>query len=185
MGVSETQCDLCGGGAANVRYTEVDDGQVTKRTICRACAQARGLLDEPPQPVAVLQKLLHAAISPGAEPATDERERVCGECNWSLAAFRRTGRLGCPGCWAAFEAQLLPILRRIQPELQHVGKAPRTHARQAELRRRAADLRGELERAVRGEDYERAAGLRDEIRAVEQEQSADAGGAEPQGNDAP
>jgi len=72
----------------------------------------------------------------------------------------------------------------VQPQVQHVGKAPRTQARQAELRQRAADLRGELERAVRGEDYERAARLRDEIRAVEQEQSDAARRGESTGNGA-
>ena len=186
MGVNAGRCDLCGGESAAVRYTEVDDGRVTKRTICRACAHARGLLDEPPQAVAVLQKLLHAAIAPAAapEPAAAEPERTCTACGWSLAAFRRTGRLGCPECWTAFEAQLLPVLRQVQPELQHVGKAPHTHALQAELRRRTDDLRGELERAVRGEEYERAARLRDEIRALEQELSAAARGTDPAGGDA-
>lgn len=187
MGVNPGRCDLCGGESAEVRYTEVDEGRVTKRTICRSCAHARGLLDEPPQAVAVLQKLLHAAIAPAAapEPAAAEPERACTGCGWSLAAFRRTGRLGCPECWTVFESQLLPVLRQVQPELQHVGKAPHTQALQAELRQRAGDLRGELERAVRSEDYERAARLRDEIRVLEQELSAAAHGTEPPGSETP
>ena len=187
MGVSELRCDLCGAGQPTVRYTEIDEGRVTKRTICRTCAHARGLLDEPPQAVAVLQKLLQATAAtpaPAAEPVAAEPERTCDACHWSLAAFRRTGRLGCPDCWTTFEAQLLPVLRQVQPQLQHVGKAPRTQARQAELRQRAADLRGELERAVRGEDYERAARLRDEIRTVEQAQSDAARRGESTGNGA-
>jgi protein arginine kinase activator len=140
-------------------------------------------LDEPPQAVAVLQKLLQQtpAAEPVREPGPREPEVRCGPCGWSLAAFRRTGRLGCPACWTTFEAQLVPVLRKVQPQLQHVGKAPRTHARQAELRQRAADLRGELDRAVRSEDYERAAALRDELREVERAQ-ADAA-TEPPGGD--
>src|SRR5262249_16851704 len=145
-----------------------------KRTICRTCAEARGLLDEPSKAVAVLQNLIaQASAKPAApkEPPVSEPEVLCSECGLSLAAFRRNGRLGRAACWTAFEAQLVPIVAAIQPQVRHVGKAPRTHARQAELRRRGDDLRAELERAVRGEDYERAAALRDEIRAVERAQS--------------
>jgi len=169
--MSEPRCDLCGGQHATVRFTEIGDGQKTKRTICRTCAEARGLLESTSPNVAVLQKLLAVApvtkTPPDEAKAPDAGERACSSCGLSLATFRRQGRLGCATCWTVFEAQLVPILRNIQPNVRHVGKAPRTHARQAELRQRFEDLHAELERAVRGEDYERAAQLRDEIRALE------------------
>jgi protein arginine kinase activator len=174
--MSDPHCDLCGGQHATVRFTEIDDGQKTKRTICRTCAEARGLLETTSPTVTVLQKLLSVAPVPKA-PAGDTKvpetaDRACPNCGLSLATFRRQGRLGCATCWTVFEAQLVPILRNIQPNLRHVGKAPRTHARQAELRQRFEDLRAELERAVRGEDYERAAHVRDEIRALERIENA-------------
>ena len=46
--MTEPRCDLCGAEPATVRFTEVDEGRVTKRTICRNCARTQGLLDEPP-----------------------------------------------------------------------------------------------------------------------------------------
>ncbi len=189
--MSDPRCDLCGGQHATVRFTEIDDGQKTKRTICRTCAEARGLLESTSPTVTVLQKLLSVApvpkAPPGETPAPATVERSCPSCALSLATFRRQGRLGCAMCWTVFEAQLVPILRNIQPNVRHVGKAPRTHARQAELRQRFADLRAELERAVRGEDYERAAHVRDEIRTLERLESAPAvpAGDEPAGENQP
>jgi protein arginine kinase activator len=170
--MSESRCDACGKLPATVRYTEIDEGRVTKRGLCRACAASRGLLDEPPKPMVVLEPLLGAAGSGGgtARPPT-AKDPACPACGTTFLGFRQRGRLGCSRCWAAFESELVPLLRKLHGHSRHVGKAPHAYARKAELRQRVEDLRAELDRAVRGEDYERAARLRDEIRAVEHDQS--------------
>jgi len=179
--MNETRCDLCGDQHATLRYTEIDDGRTTKRSICRSCAQSRGLLDVPAQPLEMVQMLLAStqpAPAPEAEPELESEadDRACPDCGQRFGEFRRHGRLGCGRCYTAFEAQLLPVLRKIQPRLRHVGKAPRAFAQKAELRSRLGELRSELERAVRGEDYERAAQLRDQIRDTEREQARAARG---------
>lgn len=180
--MSEPKCDLCGGQHATLRYTEIDEGRTTKRSICRSCAQSRGLLDVPTQPLEMVQMLL-ASAKPHpetSEPPDETADHTCDECGQSFAEFRRNGRLGCGRCYAAFEPLLVPLMRQLHPRLRHVGKAPRAFARKAELRLRLTDLRGELDRAVRSEDYERAARLRDEIRDTERDQARAArGDAEP------
>jgi protein arginine kinase activator len=89
----------------------------------------------------------------------------------SLAEFRAQGRLGCARCYTTFQSALGPLLRKLHGAARHVGRTPRTDGRITELRRRVETLRAEIERAVRSEEYERAAALRDELRAVEDEQS--------------
>jgi protein arginine kinase activator len=170
--VSEKTCEICGKAPAAVRFTEIDADRVTRRRLCRACAASRGLLDEPPQPLVVVQQLLAKAIPKSAAPdSAPAPEVTCRSCGLTFEAFGQRGRLGCPGCYDAFAPQLVPLLRKIHTQAQHIGKAPHGHSQTAEFRRRIEDLRAELERAVRGEDYERAAELRDEIRAVERQQS--------------
>jgi protein arginine kinase activator len=176
--VSDKLCDVCGKQPAKLRFTEIDEGQIKKkRALCKVCAEAQGLLEPPPVPALTLQQLL-AVASPGgkksaAETATSAApERTCGGCGLSFAAFRKQGRLGCPACYTAFETELTPLLRKIHAAARHVGKTPHTDAHQVALRQQIRDLRAELERAVRAEDYERAAGLRDEMRAVEKEQTS-------------
>ena len=171
--MNEKRCELCGKHPASVQFTEVDESQVTKRMICRGCAQARGLLDEPSKPSVALQELLTMPSQSAAEPLfpAEAPPLVCSGCGLSFAAFRKQGRLGCPACYAAFEEPLVPLLRKIHSHVRHAGKAPHTYARKVELRQKVEDLRRELERAVRGEDYERAAHVRDQLRMLEQEQS--------------
>lgn len=175
--MSDKLCDVCGKQPAKLRFTEIDEGQVKKkRALCKVCAEAQGLLETPPVPALTLQQLL-AVAGPSSKKAAAEAaapaapERSCGGCGLSFAAFRKQGRLGCPACYTAFETELTPLLRKIHAAVRHVGKRPHTDAHQTALRQQIRDLRSELERAVRAEDYERAAGLRDEMRAVEQEQS--------------
>jgi protein arginine kinase activator len=187
VGVSDPRCDQCGKQPATIRYTEIDDGKVTRRKFCQACAVGRGLLEEPSKPVVLLQEMLAAAPAPeGAEAQGSAAEPVCSGCGISFRGFQQSGRLGCTTCYTAFRARLVPLLRKLHGSVRHNGKAPRAFAHKSELRQRVEDLRAELDRAVRGEDYERAAKLRDELRAVEHEQSVAArrpgpGGREPGG----
>jgi protein arginine kinase activator len=76
--------------------------------------------------------------------------------------------LGCPHCYSVYEPQLRGLLRRIHGATQHVGKVylPPDTA-EADRTARLAGLRRKLQRAVEAEDFERAAELRDQIRALE------------------
>lgn len=174
--MSANRCESCGTQPAPVRFTEIDAGRVTKKSLCRACAQKRGLLDDGPKPVVVLQEMLSAGASRKGAGRGTESDLACPGCGLTLAAFRQQGRLGCARCYTTFHATLTPLLRRLHGAARHTGKSPRADARVTELRRRVEMLRSELDRAVRGEEYEHAARLRDELRAVEAEQSATAGG---------
>lgn len=168
--MSDARCDLCREQTATVHYTEVEGAEVTKLFICSDCAQARGWIDEPPKAILALQDLLSPAkVALPVEEAHSEAH--CSVCGLTYAGFKRQGRLGCPSCYVAFEGLLLPLLRRIHAGVKHQGKAPRAFATKIEMRQRAEDLRRQLDRSVRAEDYERAARLRDELRDLEKEQS--------------
>jgi len=74
-------------------------------------------------------------------------------------------RLGCEECYIAFAERLLPVLKRVHNATRHTGHVPpsgRDSARDFELQR----LRRELKQAIHNEDYERAAAVRDRIRAA-------------------
>ena len=94
-------------------------------------------------------------------------ELICDRCGMSFLEFRHGGLLGCPHDYEAFTAALNPLLERAQEGASHhVGKVP-THAggdekRQGELLR----LRAELKEAVRREEYEQAARIRDKIKEM-------------------
>ncbi|MFQ5599514.1 MAG: UvrB/UvrC motif-containing protein [Candidatus Krumholzibacteriia bacterium] len=171
--MSNKKCDLCEKNRATVHYTEIADAKVSKLFICRKCAASRGLLDEPAQALVGVEELMSTISRPPGED--DGVDLECPQCGLTFARFRKRGRLGCPRCYDSFERRLVPLLREIHKHERHTGKSPRSDPVRSEQRRRIALLRKELETAVRAEDYERAARLRDDIRTAEAQLGGQAG----------
>jgi len=123
-----------------------------------------------------------AAVQPSSEPIAPDKPAVrCAGCGLTYAGFKETGLLGCPGCYDAFGARLGPLIERAhEGGCHHVGKFPRRALRDCrslgdhdrvevllgnirEREERLDAVRKSLAKAVRDEDYERAAMLRDEL----------------------
>lgn len=165
-------CENCGEAPAVIHLTQVVNNQMSSLHLCEQCAEARGIESPGPAPGAALP-LQEFLAEMGGAPTTRPPESVdekCSFCGLTFKRFRTLGRLGCPHCYVAFEGHLRGLLGRIHNSTQHVGKVylpPDPTASQ--LERRLEGLRGQLQRAVAAEDFERAAALRDEIRTLEAE----------------
>jgi len=94
------------------------------------------------------------------QPYIFEKEKVCPHCDTGLSDVRATGRLGCPHCYEAFGEELDYFFTQAQHGNQHVGKQQPTNTRNTEL----AELENHLQEAIKKEDYEMAAVLRDKIK---------------------
>lgn len=156
-------CAICQ-APATVHLTRIADGKIHKVHLCEHCAGNTGAAEQPVMQLAGL--LADSAMQAGA--AAPASGPVCPECGLSEAEFVKRARFGCVHCYALFAGPLRAMLPRIQPGTTHTGKHPegaRIHAARAELARR----RDELRRAVKAEDYERAAAARDAVRTLEAE----------------
>jgi protein arginine kinase activator len=154
-------CDLCRKNEAAMKVSQLDkDGNATELSVCADCARKRGLsqVEVLKTNVAELLDELKGRIE------TRDRKAVCPRCGLSLAEFKRQGRLGCGDCYSAFHEQLEPILRRLHGAARHIGKATSTGRKHAQEKLNVQWLRGELKKAIEGEDYEKAASLRDRLR---------------------
>jgi protein arginine kinase activator len=78
--------------------------------------------------------------------------------------------LGCPSCYHSFRKHLDGLLDRIHGDAHHVGRRPGQHDPNLLITLQRHQLLGELRRAVTSELYEKAAQLRDQLRALEQQQ---------------
>jgi protein arginine kinase activator len=160
-------CDNCGAADAVIHLTQIVNNQMSVCHLCEKCAAAKGLeASDAPTNFPLTDFLAQMGGEDAPEP-TSETGR-CGFCGLTFADFRETGRLGCPHCWSTFEAHLRGLLRRIHGATSHVGKVylppdPTISERE----KRLEGLRKRLQRAVDSEDFERAAELRDQIRALE------------------
>jgi protein arginine kinase activator len=161
------KCDACGAEEARVAYAEIADGVLSTCRLCETCARERGVggsLSSLAGPLAgVLMGLL------GDEARGRDELLACPQCGQTYGAFRRSGRLGCGACYAAFSEELRPLIRRIHGTTEHVGCVPGDAAARHSRGREVRELRRELNAAVRAEEYEAAAELRDRIAALERE----------------
>ncbi len=164
-------CDNCGEPGAVVHLTQVVNNETSTSHLCEKCAAEKGVQTS----ISVSSSKLHLAdflakMGGDESPSPDAPEEniSCPFCGLSTTDFRDVGRLGCPQCYPTFEGYLRGLLRRIHGGTHHVGKVylppdPSVSDRE----RRLSALRKKLARAVESEDFERAANLRDEIRALE------------------
>ena len=151
---------------ATLHITEIHDGNAVAVHLCESCA--RDYLDDAAEdsangPAAELAAKLEALVSEG----DDEPSAVCPNCSITFNEFREQGRLGCPGCYEEFRADLMPLLENIHEDSTHIGKRPLRSPGQTEDQSRLINLRARQREAIDAENYEAAAELRDEIARIE------------------
>jgi protein arginine kinase activator len=177
------KCDQCD-QEATVHELRVVNGKKVERHLCEKCARKQGIAIQPTISVPeLIEKYMQHAAQAGAKAGEQVKAAACPTCGTTYIEFRQTGLLGCPDCYRGFEQQLGPLLERAhEGGTHHVGKVPRralTGGRgqgeggakavlgdAAQRAGRIAALRKQLEEAVRAEQYERAATLRDELRKM-------------------
>lgn len=147
-----------------------------KVNLCKACAAERGVDD--PTGFALTELLSGLGTSTETEkPATPATASAHGEgqgpksgpakcpvCGFTQADFKKTGRLGCSECYETFEDHLGNLLKAMHKGTRHTGKLPARVVRHHEMTERMKGLQEDLLKAVREENFEGAASLRDQIR---------------------
>ena len=166
----------------------VRNGVKVEKHLCEACAAGEGIAG------ASLGELLTKFMTQESEATVKPKHPVrvrpsaCPGCGFTFEQFRQAGLLGCPACYKAFETLLAPLIERAhEGSVQHTGKVPKRIAARAagreedaiateealaraqlrERQERLKVLQRQLDEAVRGEQYELAARLRDQIRKVD------------------
>jgi protein arginine kinase activator len=175
-------CDQCGQGNATIQYTEVSRGEVSRVNLCRKCAASRGLLSESDE--GGVEALISKVSQPSASrpEAASDRVKRCPTCEQSWEEFESTGVLGCEDCYRTFAMPLTRLLRETHHALLHHGSAGKRHA--SDPATLLPELRSLLDQAIREEDYEAAASLRDRIQHLESAAEEGPVGAETRAADA-
>ncbi|MHC4548488.1 MAG: UvrB/UvrC motif-containing protein [Planctomycetota bacterium] len=162
-------CQYCNKREAKIHFTEIKEGKKTEMHICEQCAHEKNMvLAFPSLPV------LSQIMKGGPAVVRGESEAVpatCPSCGLPYTDFKAKGRLGCPACYRAFAPVLVPLLEKVHGTANHHGKTPERVQGELESRQEIAQLEDELNEAVRTEQYERAAELRDRIRELKEDAS--------------
>ena len=160
-------CDVCKENIATVHYTEIVDNKLKKMDLCEECAKQKNIGINVQFSVAdILKGLTESHIA-----KKEESGKKCPLCGLTFGKFRKTGKLGCGQCYEVFAEELLPIIGDIHKNAQHVGTKPsKSRSRKtasAKLKGQLDDLNSQLENAIKNEEYEEAAVLRDEIKSLQ------------------
>lgn len=142
-----------------IHVTEIVGGKLKKIDLCADCPHNKSLTD--PSAFNLADEML--GMGAGESVAQHSENDVCPTCGFSVADFKKTGRLGCSRCYSTFYYGIATVLRDMHKGTQHTGKVPGRLRREQELREAIRDIEARMDKAVRAEDYETAARLRDEL----------------------
>lgn len=162
-------CEECKQKPAAVHLTQVFNGNIMQSHLCEECAAKKGGFMFDPGNKFSIPNLLSSIFGAGcsAAPTPPTELDGCPNCGMTFDDIRQTGKLGCSECYKVFEQELEPTLRRIHGNSQHIGKIPSRGGEKVLLRKQMDNLKTQLQEAVNREEYEKAAGIRDNIKDME------------------
>ncbi|MGI6574281.1 MAG: UvrB/UvrC motif-containing protein [bacterium] len=164
-------CEECKRRTATVLIRKTINNKTTELHLCEQCAREKGELNFISGTDFSLQKLFASLLD--SDPGLAEldfrhsQEVKCPQCGLTYQDFRKTGRLGCGRCYDTFRSRLEPLLRRIHGQTQHKGKVPHRIGGNLKVKQELQSLKEALNEAVKREEFEKAAVLRDQIRDLE------------------
>lgn len=172
-------CEQCGKNKATVHLTEIVNEQISKLNLCESCAKQKGADAEQHFGIADLLAALsegEGGVSGGAAAAATSdlipSKNRCPKCGLTAEDFKKTGRLGCSECYVAFRSNLAPLLKRIHGANQHVGKSPNPssvndYKASNKIQEELDHAKIDLAKAIKKEEFEEAATLRDKVKFLE------------------
>jgi len=162
-------CQECQKRPATVHLTRIANNVKTELHLCSECARDHQelALSMNFEPSFSIHKFLAGLLDGSPFPMETTASPQCPRCGLNFARFGEIGRFGCSECYRTFNDRLDPLIRRVQGNTQHTGKIPRRAGGKLTVEREIDQLKAQLRQAVKEEAYERAAELRDKIRALE------------------
>lgn len=162
-------CDICHKKQASIHVTEIINGEVKELHICDTCARAKGMIKSSKNfgLADFLAGLTDFGIASKDAGELEDFDLKCPACGLSFEDFKRIGRLGCAECYDAFEKGLAPLLRKIHGSNHYAGNMPKEANKDSKTAEEADsidELEEKLEVAIKNEEFEEAARLRDMIR---------------------
>lgn len=152
------------------------NGVPLQQYLCTDCAAKLNIQVESSNVNDIIKTLIDTLGGPVPKPVQDVK---CPDCGMTYSKFKKVLRFGCAKDYELFNAT--SFLQQLHGTSQHTGKAPGddvyVHEPEVEPEPKPkkdyvairVELQGQLDAAVKTEDYEQAAKLRDEINALPKE----------------
>ena len=163
-------CDDCGVRPANFILKAVTGEGVHEKNLCAVC-MAKYQRKIPGLDFSNLAGILSGILESKSDHEIESEDLendalICAGCGMTYAEFRKGGKLGCARCYTEFRKPLEGLLLKIHGNTQHAGRMPGGLQNDASIRMHIDKLKQELVKAIASEEYEQAAQIRDQVRAL-------------------
>lgn len=158
-------CQSCGKRQATTHIKTILNGELKEYDLCPECAQKMGYGSFFGNIGFDLDKLFGSFMDGFTGTARPQKRCQC--CGSSFEDIAKSGKVGCANCYDIFYEELLPSVQRIHGRTSHTGKLAHSAGTQVRVRNELAKLKAELEQAIKAQEFEKAAELRDQIRELE------------------
>lgn len=161
------KCDGCKKNEAHLVLHMITNGQVATRSLCMECAKKAH--EEMTQAFSTMGMTMAGLDDLRPENIETQRESlrlprmICASCRTAYEDIGHDTVFGCPQCYQAFHGQVIDYLSTLK-ELEEPARAAAVPLRIDLAPVTESDLRERLNDALKTEDYEQAASLRDRLR---------------------
>ncbi len=163
------KCDKCKKREATTHLTRIVNGYKEEYHLCSECAANSSKYSEIKNGINLGIGSFLPGIFSGKQQGSFEGDidtDICPTCNMPYSEFLKKGKLGCGDCYLTFKNRIKRPIKQIHGTFEHIGKAPKRGGEVIMLDKKIANLEAEMYTAVQKQDFEAAARLRDEIKAL-------------------
>lgn len=178
------KCDICKQKESTIHIQEIINNNIKTIHICENCAKTYGfksdIMDFGFNLFNIFSQISHnnddkKQNESNAEKSinfthkdilNEENKLICPQCGTKYDELLETGKFGCGYCYISFREQIKPIIRRIHGTIFHKGKVPNKYKNQIKIAKDLRGLNNRLKSAIKSENYEKAAIIRDEIKQL-------------------
>jgi protein arginine kinase activator len=152
------QCKDCT-KKTTIHFTQIINNKVYKLDMCEDCPMKKEVID--PGSFSLTEIF-------GNEPGEPKGKGLaCATCGLTEEEFEKRGRLGCPDCYEHFAPAVRTLIKDMHYGTTHVGKKAKLAVKRVDLNGQIQQLKTELSEAIKSENFEQAAVLRDKIIELE------------------
>ena len=167
------KCQKCGKNQATTHIKTVKNGEYTQYELCSHCAKEMGYTNIFSDMENEFAGFLGSFFG-NALPARSQATR-CESCGSTYNEIAKTGQVGCANCYEIFFEQLMPSIRRMHGNTSHSGKIPHSIeytqvedvTEEVSVKSEIEVLKDQLQVAIKEQNFEKAAELRDKIKEME------------------
>ena len=160
-------CEKCQKNPAVVHMQHFIHGMKKEMHLCQECSFK---FEMPISLENILQGFLEQMKhfgQPGQAASPELQKLTCTHCGMAFNEFKTDGKLGCDSCYHAFQKSVESLIINVQGSTRHDGKFPQRSGVALLQKRQVDEMRVHLQAAIAEENFEEAARLRDEIKAME------------------